>query len=321
MAYKPDMTNCTGMLAMGEALLVFRGENLTLLTHQQLTEFTTVELPGLPSPDSGLVQAHDDGVAYYNEKEKSIVFLGKNLRETARLQLQDDVVGGVYLSPDWKMAYYCTAEEVCALDMQTGISRLLKEHGGAKKTVTGVFLNGRALRCTSMQERDKNHPSVLIFSCGNESYGGRNIFEMAEHMRRRDPSRPVHYESIFWDRRYNATSDMESQMYTTAAGVAKFIEEHPDKPFILCEYSHAMGNSCGDLRFYDEIIQAHDRCMGGFIWEWCDHSLRLIAENGEPYLGYGGDFGDKINLYNFCMDGTVSPDRQPHSNLLEIILK
>lgn len=179
MAYKPDMTNCTGMLTMGEALLVFRGENPTLLTHQQLTEFTTVELPGLPSPDSGLVQAHDDSVAYYNEKEKSIVFLGKNLRETARLQLQDDVVGGVYLSPDWKMAYYCTAEEVCALDMQTGISRLLKEHGGAKKTVTGVFLNGRALRCTSMQEDGTEKTVLLSTETGEQIYEGDHLASLA----------------------------------------------------------------------------------------------------------------------------------------------
>ncbi len=178
-AYLPDMTNCTGILAMGEDLLVFRGESLTLLTGQQLTEFTTVELPGLPSPDSGLVQAHDDGVAYYNEKEKSIVFLGKNLRETARLHLQDDVVGGVYLSPDWQMAYYCTAEDVCALDMQTGISRLLKEHSGAGKTVTGIFLSGRAIRCTSKLEDGTVKTVLLSAETGEQIHEGDYLASLA----------------------------------------------------------------------------------------------------------------------------------------------
>lgn len=179
MAYKPDLTNCTGILAMGEDLLVFRGESLTLLTGQQLTEFTTVELTGLPSPGSGLVQARDDGVVYYNAKEKSIVFLGKNLRETACLRLQDDVVGGVYLSPDWQMAYYCTKEDVCALDMQTGISRLLKEHSGAGKTVTGIFLEGRAIRCSSKQADGTEKTVLLSTETGEQIHEGDFLTSLA----------------------------------------------------------------------------------------------------------------------------------------------
>lgn len=98
-------------------------------------------------------------------------------------------------------------------------------------------------RAEAMLERDKNHPAILIWSCGNESYGGKTLWEMSEYFRRTDPSRLVHYEGIFWNREYPATSDMESQMYTPVADIKKFLAEHPEKPFIMCEYSHAMGNS------------------------------------------------------------------------------
>lgn len=173
-------------------------------------------------------------------------------------------------------------------------------------------------RCTSMQERDKNHPSVLIFSCGNESYGGRNIFEMAEHMRRRDPSRPIHYEGIFHDRRYNATSDMESQMYTTAAGVAAFIEAHPEKPFVLCEYSHAMGNSCGGLHKYLELERKYPQYQGGFIWDFIDQALAVTAPNGNPRLAWGGDFGERPTDREFCGNGLVFADRTLTPRLQEV---
>ena len=107
-------------------------------------------------------------------------------------------------------------------------------------------------RAEAMLERDKNHPAILIWSCGNESYGGKTLWEMSEYFRRTDPSRLVHYEGIFWDREYPATSDMESQMYTPVADIKKFLAEHPEKPFIMCEYSHAMGNSCGGITDYTE---------------------------------------------------------------------
>ncbi len=177
--YAPDLTGCTGVLSMGEDLLVFREESLTLLTGEQLTEFTTAEVPGLPAPHSGLAQAHADGVAYYNEEEKAIVFLGSNLRETVRLQLPDNVVGGVHLSPDWQMAYYCTESDVRALDMQTGISRLLKEHGGAKETVTGIFLNGTALRCTSQQDDGTEKTVLLSTKTGEQIHEGDYLASLA----------------------------------------------------------------------------------------------------------------------------------------------
>ena len=88
-------------------------------------------------------------------------------------------------------------------------------------------------------------------------------------------------------------------------------------PLVMCEYSHAMGNSCGDLKDYDDLFQANPKFMGGFIWEWADHAFCLKNESGEEYYGYGGDFGDKHNMRNVCMDGLVNPDRVPHSSLYE----
>ena len=114
------------------------------------------------------------------------------------------------------------------------------------------------------------------------------------------------------------TFDFQSRMYPIFDKMkSAFGNGHDVFSYVMCEYSHAMGNSCGDLRFYDEIIQSDPRYAGGFIWEWCDHALRQTDENGVSYLAYGGDFGDKHHFRNICMDGTVTPDREPHSNLLE----
>lgn len=121
-------------------------------------------------------------------------------------------------------------------------------------------------RAASMLERDKNHPSILIWSCGNESCGGENIFAMSAFFRQRDPSRLVHYEGVFHDRRYNKTSDMESQMYPTVAAIQTFLREHRDKPFICCEYTHAMGNSNGGMHKYTELTETEPLYQGGFIW-------------------------------------------------------
>ena len=119
-------------------------------------------------------------------------------------------------------------------------------------------------RAEAMLERDKNHPAILIWSCGNESQGGKTLWEMSEYFRRTDPSRLVHYEGIFWNREYPATSDMESQMYTPVADIKKFLAEHPEKPFIMCEYSHAMGNSNGGITDYTEYAYEESLYQGGF---------------------------------------------------------
>ena len=173
-------------------------------------------------------------------------------------------------------------------------------------------------RARSMLERDKNHPCILIWSCGNESCGGKDIFEMSEYFRRRDPSRLVHYESIFWDRRYNGTSDMESQMYTKVADIKAFLAEHRDKPFICCEYTHSMGNSNGGMHKYTELTEEETLYQGGFIWDFVDQALWHRDRYGREALAYGGDFGDRPSDYDFSGDGILFADRSGTSKLQEV---
>ena len=173
-------------------------------------------------------------------------------------------------------------------------------------------------RAQSMYERDKNHPCILIWSCGNESCGGRNIYEMSEYFRRADPTRLVHYEGIFWDRSYPMSSDMESQMYTKAADIEAFLKEHRDKPFIACEYTHAMGNSCGGMHKYTELAEREPLYQGGFIWDFGDQAIRRRGRDGEEVFLYGGDFGDRPSDYNFSGNGIFFADRRATAKLQEV---
>ena len=128
-------------------------------------------------------------------------------------------------------------------------------------------------RVNSCYQRDKNHPAILIWSCGNESYGGKVIYDMSQKIKELDPHRLVHYEGIFQDRTYEATSDMESQMYPPVTRIVEYLEEHKEKPFICCEYTHAMGNSCGAMHKYTDLTDTHPRYQGGFIWDYIDQSI------------------------------------------------
>lgn len=173
-------------------------------------------------------------------------------------------------------------------------------------------------RGEAMLERDKNHPCILLWSCGNESFGGKTIFEMSEYFRKTDPTRLVHYESIFHDRRYNATSDVESQMYTTVADVRKFIAEHPEKPFMLCEYTHAMGNSNGGMKLYTDMSHDLPLYQGGFIWDFVDQAFYAKNCLGEEYLAYGGDFDDRPTDFNFCCNAIFFADRTPSPKMAAV---
>lgn len=158
-------------------------------------------------------------------------------------------------------------------------------------------------RANSCYQRDKNHPAILIWSCGNESFGGKTIYEMSQLFRQLDKHRLVHYEGVFNDRSYNDTSDMESQMYTPAAGIEKFLAENPEKPFICCEYTHAMGNSCGAMHKYTELSDREPRYQGGFIWDYIDQSIYKKDRYGKWFLTYGGDFGDRPTDGDFSGNG------------------
>ncbi|MBO4903307.1 MAG: DUF4981 domain-containing protein [Lachnospiraceae bacterium] len=160
-------------------------------------------------------------------------------------------------------------------------------------------------RVRSCYERDKNHPSVLIWSCGNESFGGSVIQSMAQLFRKLDPSRPVHYEGIAHDRRYEDTTDIESRMYLPVPELKEWLSEHREKPLISCEYMHAMGNSCGDMDAYRILTETDELYQGGFIWDYIDQSITKKDRFGREYQAYGGDFDEYPNDGNFSGNGIV----------------
>ena len=158
-------------------------------------------------------------------------------------------------------------------------------------------------RANSMYQRDKNHSAILIWSCGNESFGGKDIFEMSQFFHKEDPTRLVHYEGLCHDRRYNDTSDMESQMYPSVEAIKEFLAKDSSKPFICCEYTHAMGNSCGAMHKYTDLTDAEPKYQGGFIWDYIDQSIYKKDRYGKEFQAYGGDFGERPTDYNFSGNG------------------
>lgn len=168
-------------------------------------------------------------------------------------------------------------------------------------------------RARSMLERDKNHPSILIWSCGNESYAGSDILAMSDFFHERDTSRLVHYEGVFWNRAFDQISDMESRMYAKPDEIREYLEHGSGKPYISCEYMHAMGNSCGGMELYAELEDQYERYQGGFIWDYIDQALYR-----EGSLVYGGDFDDRATDYCFCTDGIVYADRKISPKVQEV---
>lgn len=177
----------------------------------------------------------------------------------------------------------------------------------------------RIQRCVT---RDKNRPSVLIWSMGNESAYGCNFEKALAWVKSYDNSRLTHYESDWCDksvREYDFSNlDLYSRMYPSLTDIKGHLDGGLEKPYILCEYCHAMGNGPGDLEDYFEVFQDNDQMCGGFVWEWCDHAIyKGEAPNGKAIYYYGGDHGEEIHDNNFCMDGLVYPDRTPHTGLRE----
>ncbi len=173
-------------------------------------------------------------------------------------------------------------------------------------------------RAKSMYERDKNHACVLIWSCGNESYCGENIAAMAEYFHTVDKRRLVHYEGVTWNRKYDAITDMESRMYCKPVDIAAYLEENPSKPYISCEYMHAMGNSVGGMKLYTDLEEKYEKYQGGFIWDFIDQALYRTLENGERVLAYGGDFEERPADWGFCTDGIVYADRKASPKMQEV---
>jgi len=184
----------------------------------------------------------------------------------------------------------------------------------------GAFME-RGMR---MVERDKNHPCVIMWSLGNESGYGPNHDALAGWIRGYDSTRPIHYEGAIsdnitpdWFGGHLAT-DLVCPMYPTIDQIVTYAQDpRADRPLIMCEYAHAMGNSLGNYKEYWEAIENNHGLQGGFIWDWIDQGILQHDKNGEPYWAYGGDFGDDINDRNFCINGLVWPDRTPKPALFE----
>ena len=177
-------------------------------------------------------------------------------------------------------------------------------------------------RVQLMVQRDKNRPSIVMWSMGNESAYGCNFEKALAWTKKFDPDRITQYESARY-RNYDITYDYDnldlySRMYPSLQEIEDYLKKDGSKPFLLVEYCHSMGNGPGDFEDYFQMIHKDDRMCGGFVWEWCDHAIAHgTAENGKTRYYYGGDHGETIHDGNFCMDGLVYPDRTPHTGLLE----
>ncbi len=183
-------------------------------------------------------------------------------------------------------------------------------------------------RMERMVQRDRNHPCIVMWSLGNEAGFGCNHLKMAAKARELDPTRPIHYEGDY----SIETADVYSRMYTDIPTMERIaaatedldiwggkaaLDRYANKPFVLCEYAHAMGNGPGNLTEYWDLMNREPRLMGGFIWEWVDHGIRQQLPGGTERFAYGGDFGDQPNDGNFVIDGLISPDRIPSPGLVE----
>jgi beta-galactosidase len=169
-------------------------------------------------------------------------------------------------------------------------------------------------RIRRLVERDKNHPSVIIWSMGNEAGDGTNFEAASEWIHRRDPSRPVHYERA----ELRPHTDIYCPMYPDISAIVAYAEKKQDRPLIMCEYEHAMGNSCGNFQEYWDAIEQYPELQGGCVWDWVDQGIWKTTPDGRRYFGYGGDFGDSPTDGNFCCNGLVLPDRTITPKTIEV---
>ena len=209
--------------------------------------------------------------------------------------------------------YYCTENDRLEIHLERWNEPFADNPTYLEATVD------RTQRCV---HRDKNRPSVICWSMGNESAYGCCFEAALAWTKNFDHTRLTHYESAQYrnkKRKYDFSNiDLYSDMYPPISRLQRYVDAKPDKPFLMCEYAHAMGNGPGDLEEYWQFIQSHDEMCGGFVWEWCDHAVyKGIAENGKTMYWYGGDHGEYPHDGNFCMDGLVYPNRRPHTGLLE----
>ena len=176
------------------------------------------------------------------------------------------------------------------------------------------FFEAHVDRMRRMVERDKNHPSIIIWSLGNEAGEGEAFQAMYDWTKEKDPTRPIQYEAAG----LVGYTDIYAPMYETIWEIEDYLETDPDKPIIMCEYAHAMGNSVGNLQDYWDVIDGHAHAQGGFIWDWVDQTLLETDADGNTYLAYGGDYGPDENGGNFLANGLVQSDRSPNPHIWEV---
>ncbi|MBN2214806.1 MAG: DUF4981 domain-containing protein [Bacteroidales bacterium] len=183
------------------------------------------------------------------------------------------------------------------------------------------YLDAHLYRISNMVERDKNHPSVIIWSMGNEAGTGTNFLAGYKWIRKRDETRPVHYERGEKDTDIKERhKDMVTDMYASVAHIQRYLDKDPDRPFFWCEYAHAMGNSTGNLQDFWDYVESQPKHQGGFIWDWVDQGILTKNDKGRDIWGYGGDFEPEGTYtdQNFCCNGLVAPDRSLHPGIWEV---
>ncbi|MCZ7545528.1 MAG: DUF4981 domain-containing protein [Anaerolineae bacterium] len=276
-----------------------------------------------------------DGQVHVNGRP--VVFKGVNRHEhdpdTGHTVTLDSMLADIHLMKQFNVnavrtSHYPNVPQWYDLCDQYGLYVIdeanIESHG-----VTGLPANDPQWKAAFMDrgsrmvERDKNHPSIIMWSLGNESGYGPNHDALAAWIHAHDPTRPVHYEGATgWEYRGAAHApaiDVVSVMYPTLERFEAYATTPGEtRPFIMCEYAHAMGNGPGALPEYWALIDRHKRAQGGFVWDWVDQGIRMVTEDGEPWYAYGGDFGDELNDADFCLNGLVWPDRTPHPALWEV---
>ena len=250
---------------------------------------------------------HDPDTGHYVTREsmiRDILIMKQNNVNTVRTSHYPDVPEWYDLCDEYGL-YIIDEANIESHGMGYGEESLAKDPN---------WKDAHIARTAAMIERDKNHPCVIIWSLGNEAGDGPNFEATSAWIKERDPSRPVHY--VVAEQRPH--TDIVCPMYARIKGITKYASKEQDRPLILCEYAHAMGNSLGNIHDYWVAIRQYKHLQGGSVWDWVDQGLRKKDAAGNEFWAYGGDYGDKPNDGNFCCNGLVQPDRKPNPHLWEM---